>query len=65
MPVGSKKKVRPISASFGILDNYDQKTIPRPEEKSPETPTMNTFYFNKFVNFLLLHILMLYNIIII
>lgn len=53
MPPEIKKRMRPMSASFGMLDNYDQKTTPSSEERSPETPMINTLFSNKLVNVLL------------
>lgn len=45
-----KKKIRPMSASFGMLDNYDQNIGPTPDERRPKIPIINTFFSDKFVN---------------
>lgn len=53
MPPEIKKRMRPMSVSFGMLDKYDEKTVLRPEERSPESPMINTFFSDKLVYLLL------------
>lgn len=42
-----------MSVAFGMLDKYDEKTVPRAEERSPESSMVNTFFPNKLVYLLL------------
>lgn len=50
-----KKKMRPISAPFGILDNCEPRTLLKPNEKSPKSPISDKFFPNKFVNLLIIY----------
>ena len=55
MPAEIKKKMRPQSISFGMSDNYEQKTIPKPDENITKTPITDTVFSNKYVNLLLFY----------